>query len=189
MPRINDILVDDIYANSKVFGLDCREILKMRKSSWIMVAVMVVAVSAPNAHADSVYAITFNGTGAPTVVGSNLLDFDTTTKEFTTPTLEIMFDGVDITLDLQFAPGVSPTDALFWAGPFSGGNFDVIDVPLDTPIYRGFLSASEPFGNDTATLTPFVVTPEPSSVALMLLGVGLVFMMRKRIGQGLPQAN
>jgi hypothetical protein len=31
--------------------------------------------------------------------------------------------------------------------------------------------------------------PEPSSVALMLLGVGLVFVMRKRIGQGLPQAS
>jgi hypothetical protein len=31
--------------------------------------------------------------------------------------------------------------------------------------------------------------PEPSSVALMLLGVGLVFVMRKRIGQRLPQAG
>ena len=31
--------------------------------------------------------------------------------------------------------------------------------------------------------------PEPSSVALMLLGVGLVFAMRKRTGQRLPQAS
>ena len=34
-----------------------------------------------------------------------------------------------------------------------------------------------------------VAAPEPSSVALMLLGVGLVFVMRKRIGQHLPQAS
>lgn len=34
-----------------------------------------------------------------------------------------------------------------------------------------------------------VVTPEPSSYVLMLLGVGLMFVMRKRIGLGLPQAS
>lgn len=34
-----------------------------------------------------------------------------------------------------------------------------------------------------------VTAPEPSSVALMLLGVGLLFVMRKRIGQHLPQAS
>ena len=34
-----------------------------------------------------------------------------------------------------------------------------------------------------------VATPEPSSYALMLLGVGLVFVLRKRIGQSLPQAS
>jgi hypothetical protein len=38
----------------------------------------------------------------------------------------------------------------------------------------------------TPSVTP---TPEPSSVALMLLGVGLMFVMRKRIGQDLPQAS
>jgi PEP-CTERM motif-containing protein len=40
------------------------------------------------------------------------------------------------------------------------------------------------------TFTPASATvPEPSSIALMLLGVGLLFVMRKRIGQGLPQAS
>jgi len=34
-----------------------------------------------------------------------------------------------------------------------------------------------------------VAAPQPSSVALMLLGVGLVLVMRKRIGQRLPQAS
>jgi len=39
------------------------------------------------------------------------------------------------------------------------------------------------------SLTSATSVPEPSSVALMLLGVGLVFVMRKRIGQRLPQAS
>ena len=39
-----------------------------------------------------------------------------------------------------------------------------------------------------ALTQPVTPAPEPSSVALMLLGVGLVFVMRKRIGQRLPQA-
>jgi len=34
-----------------------------------------------------------------------------------------------------------------------------------------------------------VAMPEPSSAGLMLLGVGLVLLMRKRIGQRLPQAS
>ena len=42
--------------------------------------------------------------------------------------------------------------------------------------------------NGTYALTA-VTAPEPSSYALMLLGVGLVFVMRKRVGQGLPQAS
>ena len=44
-------------------------------------------------------------------------------------------------------------------------------------------------GGTDAFLTEATVAPEPSSFALMLLGVGLVFVMRKRIGQGLPQAS
>jgi hypothetical protein len=39
----------------------------------------------------------------------------------------------------------------------------------------------------SATVSPsgVVTTPEPSSVCLLLAGIGLVFVMRKRIGQGL----
>jgi probable HAF family extracellular repeat protein len=39
-----------------------------------------------------------------------------------------------------------------------------------------------------ATATP-VATPEPATGALIPLGLGIVFLMRKRIGQRLPQAS
>jgi hypothetical protein len=56
-----------------------------------MLAVMVVAIGAPAVHADGVYAITFSGTDAPTVVGSNLLDYNSILMQFTTQTLGIEF--------------------------------------------------------------------------------------------------
>jgi hypothetical protein len=66
-------------------------------------------------------------------------------------------------------------------GAFAGdtGKITVIgtNTPTDTPPFSG-------------TYTGFIVTaPEPSSVALMLAGIGLLLVMRKRIGQRLPQAN
>jgi len=39
-------------------------------------------------------------------------------------------------------------------------------------------------GASIATCTP---TPEPATGGLRLLGIGLVFVIRNRIGQGLPQ--
>ena len=66
-------------------------------------------------------------------------------------------------------------------GAFAGdtGKITVIgtNTPGDTPPFSG-------------TYTGFIVTaPEPSSLALMLAGIGLLPLMRKRIGQRLPQAS
>ena len=62
-------------------------------------------------------------------------------------------------------------------GAFVGDSGKITVVGTNTP------SDTPPF---SGTYTGFIVTaPEPSSVALMLLGVGLVFLTRKRIGQGL----
>jgi hypothetical protein len=53
----------------------------------------------------------------------------------------------------------------------------------------GGLTGSD-FALSCGTLTfTAVATPEPSSLALMLSTVGLVFAMRKRVGQGLSQAS
>jgi len=44
-------------------------------------------------------------------------------------------------------------------------------------------------GANVATATPTPATPEPATDGLMLLGIGLVFVMRKRIGQGLSRTS
>jgi PEP-CTERM motif len=163
----------------------------MRKSLWIILAVMVVAVAAPAVRADGVFAITFSGTGAPTVVGSNLLDYNSTLGQFTTPTLEILFDGMDIILDNAFE-NVAPSDPFEWLGPNFDGTIEVIDECCKPAhvLFSGKITSSIPQLGGFVTLTEQTVpTPEPSSYALMLLGVGLVFVMRKRIGQSLPQAS
>ena len=187
----------------------------MRKSLWIMLAALVVAIGAPNAHGDSV---TFDvsgtlvpstgsatcGAGGCTVGGTIVID----------PTT-----GNIISENVTFS-GESPM-----VGPFtvSGGVSAIIGgvellisdskgVPLemlfDTPTtgslvgFTGGLFSTvligDEFGTSWASSTGAPVgglteaapaVPEPPAVALMLLGLGLVYVMRKRIGQGLPQAN
>jgi hypothetical protein len=44
-------------------------------------------------------------------------------------------------------------------------------------------------GTTEGPVSAAVAAPEPSSVALMLAGIGLLPLMRKRIGQRLPQAS
>ena len=52
-----------------------------------------------------------------------------------------------------------------------------------------FTHNADGFGSVTYGTPAPVTTPEPSSLALILLGLGALLVMRKRIGQGLPQAS
>lgn len=149
----------------------------MRKSLWIMLAVMVVAVSAPNAHADS-FSVTFTGTFLPTAS-------DVT---FPSPTLDIMWQGFAFALTL---PSSSlPTDSYGWgsAKGCSGtcsAHITVDDNTTGTLTFSTTSAVPHTFatGGGSLTFTP-VAAPEPSSVALMLLGVGLVFVLGKRNSRG-----
>jgi hypothetical protein len=161
----------------------------MRKSFWIMLAVLIAAIGVPTAHADSITNGTFNFTvtsGSPPPTGSFVWDSTKSTWNL----FNIDWDG----LVFNFAPlfpnlGALPTTGT-WLGnanvtasenDFSIGQIDAINT---TPLVPFALAEG------TYSVTETVVgAPEPSSVALMLLGVGLVFVMRKRIGQGLPQAS
>ena len=166
----------------------------MRKLLWIIVAVMVVAIGAPAAHADSTTDGTLNftltsGTTAPT--GSFV--FDNGTDTLTSYTLD--WDGAEIDATSIFAS--VPLATLEGSGTWSAVIIDhiasfTITLPGEAPT---ILAGTTPgpivtaAGTFSVTAATTLAAPEPSSVALMLLGLGLVFGLRKRIGQRLPQAS
>jgi len=161
----------------------------MRKSLWIILAIMLVAIVAPNAHADS-FTATFTCSG--TCVGGLPTAPDVS---FPAPVVDVTWN--DNTFPLTLPSSDLPTDSYVWdAHAFLGFNgeldmeFGIMDITtgMNTALSimaSGFFADLE--GGPLAFAA--VATPEPSSYALMLLGVGLVFVMRKRIGQGLPQAS
>jgi hypothetical protein len=165
----------------------------MRNSLWIILTVLLVVIGAPNAHADGgIYTISFTGSDAPTVVGSDLLFFNSTLNEFTTPSSEIDFFGNDITLDATLLAPTDPlTNRYVWgADQFA---FEVSDFTSGLNLYQGsaantgceFADEFECEGGVVLTAQ----TPEPAAGVLMLLGVGMAFLLRKRMAQGLPQAT
>jgi hypothetical protein len=157
----------------------------MRKSLWIMLAVLLVAVGAPNAHADS-FSVTFTSFGPPPTA------MDVT---FPSPTLDITWQGTAFTF--AFPSSFLPGDQYFWTSTaaFTGAGITVFmtidDNTQSAEINSNIVLVPPGFAIDAGSLTftPTTAAPEPSSVGLMLLGLGLVFVMRKRIGQGLPQAS
>ena len=162
----------------------------MRKSLWITLAVLLVAIGAPLAHADS-----FTYTYTDTADGVSW-----TTAAISAVTMETSVPGADLTASSNsgvFMGCVTASVILDRGG--IGGTTTIFSGTCPAPIIHnidGFALTdySTPgtyFGSpgDTLVVTAAVAAPEPSSVALMLLGVGLVFVMRKRIGQRLPQAS
>jgi hypothetical protein len=166
----------------------------MRKPLWIIVPALFVAIGALNARADS-YTATFACSG-PCAGGTPTAP----DVSFPGPTsITETWDGLVATFFLpsQF----NPTDTYVWCFTLAtlqnncGGltifkplvivdttlNIGDIPVSVSGSITTGFLAAS-------GSLT-FAAVPEPSFLALMLAGVGLVFVMRKRISQSLPQAG
>jgi hypothetical protein len=180
----------------------------MPKSLWIILAVLAVAVGAPYASADIVTLdlsgsltpageacspsgctlggdiVINNTTGTVTSVDFTVAGESPSVGPFNTfiefvaigSTLVTNDSAGDVfTLLLSGNPGtlVGYTGGAILAGAIDGSMGTVFSV------------------NTGAALTEAeaVAAPEPSSVALMLLGVGLVFVTRKRIGQGLPQAS
>ena len=159
----------------------------MRKSLWIGLALLVVS-GAPVVYADSftpTFTCTINCTTPPTAL-------DVT---FPSPTMIVGFGSLtypSFSLDSSNLPG----DQYQWTSIsvslplFEFANiFSVKDVTRNTSSVVEEIAPSFVIGaNGSLTFTP-VTAPEPSSVTLMLAGVGLVLVMRKRIGQRLPQAS
>jgi hypothetical protein len=95
----------------------------------------------------------------------------------------VAFDPQDSLLVFAGGPGgvlgLQGIDTLvgYTGGPIRSFIFTIpANPPFFNIIYEGDFSA-------------LTVTPEPNSGVLWLLAVGLMFVMRKRIGRGLPQAS
>jgi len=178
----------------------------MRKTMWI-IALLFAASFAQPAFADGTYIITFTTTGTPDATGSftytagvfsgfdvtwNASTFDFTTAandEANTSIVGCPSAGFFAYLSAAGC-GESPSwgaDALepvpvfgFNASPATG---DCCAVAARPGAGRIFTSVDGSF-----TIAPATAMPEPSSSALMLVGGVFLFVMRKPIGRGLPQA-
>jgi hypothetical protein len=166
----------------------------MRKSLWIVPLLLLsAAIGSTTARADTTYSATFTCnspcTSTPTSPGVTFPTAPGPTAPFSVTWDNITFNN------FQLLSGNLPTDSYRWqaSGDFIGYGgpiFALIDSRTgDTYPEFGNLSLSNS-ASDTGMLsfTP-VATPEPSSVVLLLAGIGLVFVMRKRWALGLQQPS
>ena len=190
----------------------CREVfVKMRSSLWITLAVLLVAIGAPNAHADTV-TLDVSGSLIAQGVASCSASGCTLGGDIVINNTTGAVISEDVTVSGE-SPSVGPFTQNFGIGTSSGltqltiddSVFNILNLVFSTPTEGSLIGyTGGPISPITAmscgsgcvlrltsgALTqPVTPAPEPSSAALMLLGVGLAFAMRKRIGQRLPQAS
>ncbi len=170
----------------------------MRKSFWIVLAVLLLAIGAPAALADSVE--TFDVSASPGDIGGT---FSVDVTSGTILSVDITAFGLpDFTiLDSSFATSgewalfakdatLSNVIGLFFTTNPTAGSLVGFTGGIITNDSELLVAGRPPEDIGPGEVTrAAVAAPEPSSVALMLLGVGLLFVMRKRIGQRLPQAS
>jgi hypothetical protein len=169
----------------------------MRKSLWILLAVLVVAIGAPVAYADSVnFAV--NGSAPDGSIITGTITIDTTLAVITAA--DVIFGPPASTTQTNV---VSQGQDFYIAGQYGGGirnASNTIDFNFSFPdggTLVGYAGGTG-FGNlfnltantayDIGTTYALAPVPEPGTLALMLSGVGLVGLMlgmRKRHGQGL----
>ena len=173
----------------------------MRKALWTILAVLVVAFGAPAANADTLYTYQFTFTGLG-------LDLTFTTEASAAVTTQTTINAADLASYALTGSYWSGTDLAsvtldnnelpYWIIINSTGFQALYTVGLElaspvltnlstpgTYIYNG---GSE-FGIEQLVITAMPVqTPEPATLVLMLLGVWLVLVMRKRMGHIPPKA-
>jgi hypothetical protein len=156
----------------------------MRKFLWFTLGFLFVVIGAPNAHADTLYTYTFTDT-------TNFAD-TWTTRPIAAVTAETDIAAANLA-SYSALDGLSEVIL-----DYAGVGFQGVITPLGTTVITfdnftiGEYSTPGTYtsSNTGDTLSVSAIqTPEPSTVGLMLAGIGFLLVMRKRIGQGLPQAS
>ena len=155
----------------------------MRKLLPAVVAILFLAVIAPNVRADSVSTVTFTTDGCS---GACTLPTATDVTFPSPTTMDVTF--VFLNEVVTIPAGVEPGDTLFWEGLDSIGPsfFFLATIPqtcqgIDIGVAIGSCG-SVTFSSNVAT------SPEPGSVPFVLLGTAFVFVTRKRWSKGFRQA-
>jgi hypothetical protein len=152
----------------------------------VLCLVFALFFAAPNAYADSFTPIF-------TCTGTCVAQLLPTAPDVTFPfTIAVTWDSnLIFPLDL-FSISSNPNDGFLWEGDVKPG---VLTFKITNQTSAAAISQSLSCPSCTTTFTDMgvltfspVATPEPSSLALMLSGVGLVFAMRKRLA-GLQLAS
>jgi hypothetical protein len=153
----------------------------------VLCLVFALCFAAPNAHADEfVYTVTVGSTQfsfiEPTITSSGFVDSGLTLTNGSTATA---FQWNSAASALCFGIG-TPGDACVGIA-FAGGGQTMFFFPAGSFLAVGTYTDLES-GEVTVNIAQTGV-PEPSSLALMLSGVGLVFAMRRRWTSGLQPAS
>jgi len=154
----------------------------MRKPLWIL-ALLVGALGASSAYADS-FDATFTCTTSCVAVPTD------PAVNFPGPIIPVLFFSQSFTITLNNLD--TPTDSFMWSIGTNGTGWDFVITDVTNgssntgPTFQLGPSGGTPFGSGSVD---FNTVPEPGSVALLLLGVGMVFVARKRMGHSISQAN
>jgi len=179
----------------------------MRKLFWIVLALLVVG-SATVAHADS---FTVSGTAenssggtlgtcasGATCAFSGTLTIDVTNGILTA--MDITFPGFTSFTSPQFAEPINTSD--FFIGALNSSGDAALTLDFTTTMTPGSLvgfaggsifglsvlnntTAAPEYSDLSGSITP-APAPEPSSLALIPLGLGALLVLRKRMGHNRP---
>ncbi len=146
---------------------------------WMILTLLLGAIVAPCARADSV---TFTCV-ATEYVGCPAAAPTAPDVTFPSPALDITFDSQ--TIDLTLPSYDVDTDTYTWAT--SNNLFIISDTDQAFGMGANAPDVSTYVEDEGGTLvfgpsSGSTATPEPGTSTLMLLGIGLVLVMRKRLG-------
>jgi len=153
----------------------------MRKSIWILV-LAAAALCVPTARADG-FDASFTCTNSCIDVPTDPLVI------FPSPTIPISFFSQTFTITLNSLD--APTDHYQWSVVLNGSVWSLLITDLTRGTSNGsswFSWGSNPAPYGSGDMN-FDSVSEPSSISLLLLGLGMLLVVQKFVRRGLPQAS